>query len=522
MEDLAMEETSHSQELLWQKIARRGRSLLQTYKVPFFTAVLAGLLCFTYFMTNKLPNHDDVFTTFFKGGTWSLGRWGLGALDLIFPNYSMPWINGLLTIVLMAAAVCVIVHIFSIRNTLIQGLLAGCVVAFPSLTATLCYMFTAAPYALSFLLAVSAVLLLRQERKWEHLLALAVTIASLSIYQSYIAVVAGLLILTLVKDLLDGKDNGKVLRRGIYDLVFLAAALGIYYGLTMVLNRLRGISFNGYASGNLSFDFVSIPADILLAYRSFFRFFTQGFRGLMPTPASRLFHALMLLGTLVLIVCQCLTLEKKDAGRFLLLAVLLGLLPLAINCMYLFTVEDAVHTLVLYGFVALYVLAAFVCDGSLARGGWLRRWLLHGLTLVMALILAGNIYFANEVSLNLFLRYENACSFYTSLTAQIKSMPEFGEDTKLAILGTYQEPAFYEEQFGFLSEVTGVKGFLPDSYSRERFLEYYMGFPIPAPSEEETAEILVSPEYAEMRCYPYYGSVRLIGDTIVVKLSDVS
>ena len=99
-------------------------------------------------------------------------------------------------------------------------------------------------------------------------------------------------------------------------------------------------------------------------------------------------------------------------------------------------------------------------------------------------------------------------------------MPEFTEDTKLAILGTYPEPDFYGEHFSFLEELTGVKGFLPDSYSRGKFLEYYLNFPMPSPSEDEITAILASPEYAEMAVYPYYGSLRLIGDTIVVKLSD--
>lgn len=520
MEGQAMEEKTRSQELLWQRGARKAGSLLQKYRVPAVVSVVVGLLCFTFLMTNKLPNHDDVFTTFFKGGTWSLGRWGLGALDLVFPNYSMPWINGLLTIALMAVSVCVIIRIFSIENRLLQGLLAGCIMAFPSLTATLCYMFTAAPYALSFLLAVCSVLFLQGKRKAAHLLALAGAIASLSIYQSYIAVVASLLVLTLVQALLNGEDTGKVLRRGVYDVLFLVAALGIYYGLTMVLNRLRGISFNGYASGNLSFDFVSIPADIVLAYQSFFQFFTQGFHGLMPTSASRLLNAFVLLGTLGLILSRCLGQKKKDAGRFALLAVLLGLLPLTINCMYLFTVAEAVHTLVLYGFIALYVLAALVADDCLrSAGGALRRFTLHALTLAMALILAGNIYLANEVSLNLYLRYENAYSFYSGLMAELQSDPEFDESTKLAIIGDWASPEFYEQLFPFTNDITGTVGFLPSDYSKARFVEFYLGLELPFATDEECAAIAATEEFQSMAEYPYYGCRRKIGEFMVVKLA---
>mgnify|MGYP003295413253 CR=1 FL=1 len=35
-----------------------------------------------------------------------MGRWGLDILEYIFPNYSMPWIYGIITITLMAVSIC--------------------------------------------------------------------------------------------------------------------------------------------------------------------------------------------------------------------------------------------------------------------------------------------------------------------------------------------------------------------------------------------------------------------------------
>ena len=141
------------------------------------------------------------------------------------------------------------------------------------------------------------------------------------------------------------------------------------------------------------------------------------------------------------------------------------------------------------------------------------------LSLVMALIIAGNIYLANEAYLLLHLRYENAYSFYTSLVADIKLTPGFDENTRLAVIGTYREPDYYLEQFPFSDHVTGTDGFLPDIYSKDRFLEYYIGFPIPMVSDEEIAAITATAEFEEMALYPYYGSMKLIDDILVVKLS---
>lgn len=505
-------------------LERCGKFLSGHWKengLPFLASMLFGLLAYTFAFTNKLVNHDEVYSLFMKGGTVDSGRWGLGFLDCFFPNISMPWIYGVFSLVFIALSVCLILRIFTIRSKLLQALLSGSIAVFPSLIGVFGYMFTSSSFTLAFLLAVLAVWFLHWDPRKGLIPALGCMVFSLSIYQSYISVAAGLLVLILIQRLMQGEKIRSVIGSGLFYVVFLVISLGAYFVTTQVFLKLLHVEMNSYASGNLGFSLLSIPANIGIAYQSFLRIFTEGFRGLLPTALSQLIHGLCLAATGLLLILWGIVQKKKEVSRYVLLALLIALLPLAVNCMYLFTVPDSIHTLVLYGFVSVYVLCAIVADAWLSEGGGaLKARLLDVVTLSMAAAILINIYVANAAYLNLHLRYENAYSFYTSLSAQIKSMPEFQEDTKLAILGTYREPDFYSEHFSFLEELTGVKGFLPDSYSRERFLEYYLGFPVPAPSEEETARILASTEFAEMPCYPYYGSVKLIGDTIVVKLSD--
>lgn len=494
-------------------------------KLPFLSSMLFGLLAYAFAFTNKLVNHDEVQSLFMKGGTVSSGRWGLGALDSIFPNISMPWIYGILAILFISAAVCILVRIFWVQNKVLQVLLGGCVMVFPSLIGTFGYMFTSNSFALAFLMAVIAVYVLQKYPKRGFLPALGCMVFSLSIYQSYIAVATGLLVLILVWQLLHGHAVADVIRCGIRYVVFLVLSLGIYYGATQVIFRLLDIGFNDYATGNMGFSLASIPANILESYRSFFLCLSEGFRGIFPTVLSRRLHWLFLVSSLILLLLWAAAQKKKEAGRFLLLIVLIGILPLAVNCMYLFTVPESIHTLVLYGFIGVYVLAvitADVCIPLLSQVRWqnvLRRALLDVVTLCLAVIIVVNVYVANAAYLNLQLRYENAYSFYTALAADIKLMPEFDEDTTIAIVGDYQDPAFYEEKFPFLKELTGVKGFLPDSYSRARFLEYYIGLPIPSASDGDIAAVTATEAFSAMPCYPYYGSMQFFDDVLVVKLS---
>lgn len=515
-------DTTHP--LLFQRILRELVRLGNIYRIPLVSALVFGFLAHTFAFTNKLVNHDEVQCLFSKGATVVSGRWGLGALDSLFPNVSMPWIYGVITLVLLAISVCLLISVLSIRSGWMQVLAAGLVLTFPSLTGTFGYLFTASSYGAAFLLAVLSVWLLQRSSRWYWLWAVVCMVLSLSIYQAYVSLTAALLVLVLIRQLLEEEDPTAVFRRGIGYVLFLALSLGLYFGLTQLILRFKHVQMVSYASDSVTFDLRSLPGNIVLAYQNFVRNFREPALGLIPTVFSRRVHLLVLVCTAVLLVLQCARMRKSPLSLLLLVA-LTAVLPLAVNCMYLFTVPDSIHTLVLYSFVCVYLLVLILADRTLDRSApqkWaeaVRRAALNGTVLLCAVIIAVNVYVANTSYLGLHLRYENAYAFYTALIADIRQCPEFTEGTKLAVIGSWHDPDFYGEHLDVTNYLTGVTGFKPDSYSAQRFLQYYLGFSIPFVSEEEAAEIAASAEFTEMPCYPYYGSTRIIGDAMVVKLS---
>ncbi len=221
-----------NQPLLLQWGANWIRKEWKDCRLPFLSAILFGFLAYTFAFTNKLVNHDEVQSLFMKGGTVTSGRWGLGLLDTVFPNISMPWIYGVLSVVFIAIAACVVVRMFGLKSKLLQVLLSGSIMVFPSLIGTFGYMFTSSSFALSFLLAVIAVWLLQWNPKLGLIPALGSMIFSLSIYQSYISVAAGLLVILLIQRLIQGDDLPGIIRTGVFYVVFLAVSLGIYYAAT--------------------------------------------------------------------------------------------------------------------------------------------------------------------------------------------------------------------------------------------------------------------------------------------------
>ena len=519
-----MEHNKWRQPLLVERAASWLIQSIKENKVPLLASIIAGILAHMFAFTNKLVNYDDIHCLFSKGSTFGLGRWGLSILDNVFPNYSMPWIYGIISILLMAISACIIIHIYHIHSKLLQVLLAGSILSFPSLTATVTFMFTLSSYAVSFMLAVLAVWFLQKDLKRYGPFALICMVASLSLYQAYIAVAASLFVLILIQQLLLEESITSVIRKGILFLGFLILSLGLYYLATLLINQLRGSTFSGMAENALSFDLASIPSDIITAYRTYFSYLNEGVQGLIPTTLSRILHYLCFIAAAALLVMWGICQRKKHLGRFLLLAALLAIFPLASNCMYLFVDSSAVHTLVLYGIVSIYVLFAVIAEVSISleisRKAILlcQRAALNVIIFGFSILIVINTYVANEAYLNLYLRYENSYAFYTSLIADLKVMPGFDENTKLAVIGWYHWPDYFIEPS---SKIMGASGFMPDEYPKENFLRYFLGFPISMATAEEIDQITSSVEFAEMPVYPYYGSMKMIGNICVVKLSPV-
>ncbi len=519
-----MEAGSKEQKLLFEQIFDKSLHFFSLYRIPFFSAIVIGFLAHGFVFTNKYINHDEIYNLFGKGATVDSGRWGLGALDSIFPNYSMPWIYGILTVLFIAVSVCLILHTFAVQNSTLQIMLAGSMVVFPVWASVFSFMFTSSAYGTAFLTAVLSVFLLRKPNPLCWALALGCGIFSVSIYQAYIAIIAGLLVLSLIQDLLLEEDLLRVFRRGIYYVGFLILTLGLYYVATQAILVLKDIQFNEYADERDSFDLAGLPRNIRLAYSHFFRVLKTGEHALFPTLFSRGMHHICL-AVCGILLCILFTVKRMKLSRILFVLALILVFPLAVCCMYLFTLEAAIHTLVLCGFLSVYVLfilLANLCISTIPpkkSTDLLRKLALNILLAAMSGIILSNTYFANEAYLELHLQYENTYGFYTSLLSDIRMHPEFDEDTKLAVIGRWDYPDHFFRKFAFTYDLFGHLNCSPTEYSMDRFLEYYLGFSIPFASVGETARIQNSEEYLQMPVYPYYGSIRMFEDILVIKLS---
>lgn len=485
--------------------------------------LISGFLAYMFMITNKYPNHDELVAMFTAGATVESGRWGLEILSLMFPDMSMPWIHGVVTITLLTLSACLIVHVFQIRTRILQLLLGGLIVAFPSQICTFTFMYTASAYAVAFLMAAGAVWGISRKNIRCRIAGMVFLVGSLSIYQAYLAIAVSLLILYYFFALLrETEDATKILLQGAVSVGMILMSLGAYWVASQLVWRVTGVGMGQYAGSAMALDLANIPKLIVNAYRSFVEVLVFRSKGIVVTRIAWVGH-ILLLGLTACGIVPALVRGKKGLRTVLMLA-LLVLLPLGIGCMYLLFSEDSIHTLVLYSYIALYVLFAGVAEydiGCISRSKLIRLGT-EAVVVLMAAILAGNIYIANKAYLSMHMAYENTYFYTTAILTRLQDTPGYSTDSTVAIIGQYQEPYYHTVFFSDLNELIGVRKLAPDAYSIGGFYEYYNGIPLKLATDAEKEAIAATDAFRNMACYPNDGYLQTIDGIIVIKLSDLS
>lgn len=496
-------------------------------RLTFCSAVVFALAAHLYMLTNKFTNHDDVGSLF--GNTYGAasGRWLRPFILRLSGSFSMPWLVGLMSVLCLAAVACLTVSALRIRRPLGCMLTAAILVTFPTVMCTFTYMYTAFAYFFSLLLAVfGAWAALRWG--WRGSAAGVVTIAlSLSIYQSYFPVAAVLTVSALLFETLDGERPFKALfLRGLRLLGTLIAALAVYMLSVRLTTGGHLVSYMGLETmGRISLK--ELPGLIGEAYQKYYLFFwldetDSHFR---PFKYAFLLTASATAAVLVLLLIR----RRLGPSRTALAAALFAVCPLAANLIYIMVPEAEVHTLMIYGLCYILVIPIALAEysGPVLREGAARRFhsavswvvlLTMAMTVYSYIIVDNNTYFKLDMSMRQCQAYSNR------LLERIEACDGYQPTMSVVLVGSnvWEDDLISTPEMGpnFFTGPTSAAG-LRSAYSYQHYLRSFLSFTQPV-YLGNTAEGKAAAELEEVQSMPRYptpGSIRVIDDTVVVKLN---
>lgn len=495
-------------------------------KYTFWSAVIIGLFSHGYMLTNKFSYHDDLGNMFSVGATYTQGRWFLGMMSkftriFLGGDYSIPFFNGLLSILLVAVMACVVVNVLDIQNIVNCILTGGIAIAYPVVACTLGYGFTSYYYFVGLLLtALAVVAAVRKRSIWNVLVAAVLLCLSLGTYQAYFPVAAVLLVLLLFKQAFAvAADWKEVLKNAFYYLSVLLSGMVLYLLATSVLNKIRGIELTAYANMD-SMGKISL-ADIPGAIRNVFAYFAgkdviiynlfDGFAGISCY--------VLYVVTAVLFVALC-VLKKSNWQLMAERLCFFICLPFAVNLICIMSPTSQVYSLMVYPMMFIFVIPLFLVElldmdkasaGRIVHGGLA---VLIGISILFYVRMDNRFYLKEE-----FLK-EQTNSYFTTLVTQIKSLDGYSDELPVAYLNLEN---FHDETLAHIEPFTGIelrpfhRNELITEASMAKYIEYWCGYSPEIIEDEERDALLEREEVQNMSSYPDDGGIQIIDGIIVVK-----
>jgi len=477
-------------------------------KLPLVSAFLFGLAAHAFMLTNKIPYGDDLVAMFDKGATTVSGRYGLELMRMILPDVSMPWIYGLMALMLLSVAACLIVRLFNVKRPLFQILLPAVFVSFPAQAATMNYMFTVVPYAIALTLSICAVWYFDSGKRFCWLVSPLLLAFSCSIYQGYFSFASSFCVILMIKALVNGEKSAvETFKYGLRLLAMLLLGLAVYGAAILVFSMLLDYPLIGEVINEKQ----SIVLRVAVAYSAYLKTLFAGYFGYVHSLPSVLFHTVLIGVTGFVIIIKLR--RHGDIAAWLLTGLCLFLFPLSCYCLYMLADNSYIHSLALYSFASVYVLCICILDDQDILP------VKDIAAVCLALIMAGNVYYSNSWYLRNYLRFEEVKSLYSSVVTELVNTPGFDENTSLAIVGA--SPALVydmDQNFDFDKLLTPSLDIASIDYA-QLIISRYLGFDIPFASLEETAALADDVRVQEMKRFPYDGSVQKIDDYVVVKFS---
>ena len=342
---------------------------------------------------------------------------------------SAPWLTGALSLLFIALAAHLVIHLLRLRRPLWRGL--ACALMAVNQTVTLLnatYTQCVDVFMLSLLLSVLAVWLLERGGLPSFALGALSLAASLALYQSYVSVALGLMLLLFIDRALQGREAYPP--RALFAWAGKAAAMALlgaalYWGGMQLSLRLAGTALSqGYNSiaGALDFSLSQLP---LLVGRTYWRFI----RLLAIPDAAQPLRAVLMNGLLAALCAGLFVYRARRArpGKLnaLLAAVAVALLPFALNISFFFS-KGVQHRLMIYALALVYLMAMQFEDraGSAAgktdgRGGKAVRCVIAA---ALSVLLFSNTIYANTVYLKKTLEAESFDMLMTRVLDRVEQV----------------------------------------------------------------------------------------------------
>ena len=449
-----------------ESLADGYKKLPRNFKLCMLATFIIGLAAHMYCYTNMLTGADDAFLfsdtrTFADGASGT--RWLLAIYFALIKTIRMPWLLGVMTLLLYGVAAWLVCETLSITSSAGIILVSGLMVTSPTMISSNFYLTSAHMYAGALLFACLAAY---AYKKWRHgwIAAFVFMLLSEGSYAAYISMTLCLFFLCSLKELLfdqEANDKRNLVRH--FGMLFLFG--GSMVATTVICNLITANNTAGRvqdAQAQAATDYID---NIITSVQQVFAFF-------LPGTSNSYFHGERVMYSLFLL-CAALSavlviwllvkqqLWKRPLGLFLLVTDIVCL-PLAMNVIGI--VSKWVHTLMTFAYLTPWLFFVMAVEQLYRREDLRKDWekLLRWGYSLLACVVAGltvlcGIRLANICYTKAYARYTEGLADSIRLTNLIEAIPNYVEgETPVAFVGVSDNHFPRQDAYELTSDIAGI------------------------------------------------------------------
>ena len=164
------------------------------YYAAFFGAIIMGFIAHMSVFAHNFPVYDTFWNIYFNQDMITSGRQFLTFACGPTSYYNLPWVNGVVSLFFLAVTAVLFTELFHIEKRSLAVLTGAVIATFPAVTGTFAFIYTADGYMLAFLAAAFTVLL-ADRLKYGFLPAIFLLGFSIGVYQAFLPVLLGVVLI---------------------------------------------------------------------------------------------------------------------------------------------------------------------------------------------------------------------------------------------------------------------------------------------------------------------------------------
>lgn len=516
-------------------------------KMCFLSAFICGLFAHIYALTNHLYNYDELWHTPTGFGTGlEVGRWALSITvwiqKVLFDDcFTIPFINGTLTIILYAVAACFVVSALDIKDEFYAIVVGGLMTTFPALTCRMFFMFTTHYYAIGIAMVAAGAWIIAKKKLniLKVMIAIALTVYGMAIYQANfttaVCILVGNLLVWLITENVELKT---AIKKCINYVLYLGACMALFLAGSKIALSITGKQMETYENldqmGRLSME--QLIEGIIRCYKTFFKLPIIDVYSMNPNRIVKI--AFLICFLIFLYTFVKVWMMKKEVYLKVLVSLVFAVLPIAVNLIIIMAISSGtMYSIMVYEIVFVFIISIACLEAIRTCNSDITaipnkmvidkvETLLNSVTAVMLVItVITYIWFANGNYLAMEYTNQHDNAYYQTLMTQIKSVDGYHADMPITMIGKPVVDSTYTRQdmIGGTFNISGKSSTNINAYSSWNIMTRVLGYdPVNRNSDEEEEYFRGLDEVVNMPCYPSSGSIKIIDDTIVIKFQEPS